>query len=677
MKKRIYWLIGLVGGIIAILIYRYTVLFDSLELMMKDGMFSLRNEPPVITEEGTVPPNPRLNPRIVIIGIDDRALQKFGRWPWPRRVHAKFLSRLVRAKPAAVFFDIFFVEPSPRDDAIFTSTIKWAVRKGIKVYVDYPMDIKPQSTEIKDLQLRLKYLDQKALPAIPGTELMREFNFAIPPLPGYLKSAYGWGMATILQDHDGKYRKLPLFGLFKEKLYPHIIFQLALDYFQVSKENIEIVPGEYVKLKNAKIPVLDEFGDIVDYKVEDITIPVDEECRMDINFVGYPKEFYAQGQYYSYADVFEMDPESFTGKYLFVGAYAQGMAHDIWASPHGNMYGIEFNANAFNTIIQRDFFKQFPLNLNLLLILLISTLVGFIASRLKIWQSGILFVVILISTVIFAYSMFLKNIIVLYFTPIAAVILSFLLSILYRILVEEKEKRFIKARFANYVSPKVVDELLKNPKMLELGGEDRIITVFFSDIRGFTTISEKLGEPQKLVRILNEYLSAMTDIILAYDGTLDKYVGDEIMAFWGAPTYQPDHAYLACKAALAQAMYLYKVLHPKWEREGKPLLRVGMGINTGKMTVGNMGSKRRMDYTLIGDEVNLGARLEGLNKIYGTTIIISESTYEYVKDKVIARELDITRVKGKLKPVRIYELMGLKEEEIKLENLKKIVKPVA
>ncbi len=215
-----------------------------------------------------------------------------------------------------------------------------------------------------------------------------------------------------------------------------------------------------------------------------------------------------------------------------------------------------------------------------------------------------------------------------------------------------------------------IDELKKRQAFaLELGGEDKFITVLFSDVRGFTTISEQLGAPQKLVALLNEYLSAMTKLIFEYNGTLDKYVGDEIMAFWGAPIPQEDHAYRACKSALVQIKYLYGPLHDKWDREKKPKMRIGIGINTGNMTVGNMGSESRMDYTLMGDNVNLGARLEGTNKVYTTSIIISEYTYEQVKDRVITRELDIIKVKGKAKPVRIYELMGLKDEEVVIPDM--------
>jgi adenylate cyclase len=205
--------------------------------------------------------------------------------------------------------------------------------------------------------------------------------------------------------------------------------------------------------------------------------------------------------------------------------------------------------------------------------------------------------------------------------------------------------------FGKYVSPEVVSQMMDNPP--ELGGIDRELTVFFSDIRGFTSLSETLT-PQELVKHLNEYLSAMTDIILDTGGTLDKYVGDEIMCFWGAPLDVPDHARRACQCALLQRKRLAE-LNAAWPEERR--LAIGIGINTGIMTVGNMGSAGRMNYTLMGDNVNLGARLEGTNKVYGTMIIVSEYTYAQVKDEFIFRELDTIRVKGKNRPVVIYELV--------------------
>jgi len=235
--------------------------------------------------------------------------------------------------------------------------------------------------------------------------------------------------------------------------------------------------------------------------------------------------------------------------------------------------------------------------------------------------------------------------------PIFGILLSFLAVIVYRIMTEEKDKRRIRDMFGKYVSPRVVDQILQNPP--ELGGVDKELTVFFSDIRGFTTLSESMT-PQELVNHLNLYLTAMTDVILEYQGTLDKYVGDEIMCFWGAPLPQEDHAMLACKCALRQMQVLVE-LNAGWPKERR--IDIGIGLNSGIMTVGNMGSLGRMNYTLTGDSVNLGARLEGTNKTYLTKIIMSEYTHGLVKDRVIARELDNIRVKGKNRPVLIYELV--------------------
>jgi adenylate cyclase len=205
-----------------------------------------------------------------------------------------------------------------------------------------------------------------------------------------------------------------------------------------------------------------------------------------------------------------------------------------------------------------------------------------------------------------------------------------------------------------------MEEILKDPSRLKLGGEKKNLTVMFSDIRGFTTISEKLS-PQQLVQLLNEYLTAMTDIVFKYDGLLDKYIGDAIMAVWGDAVEQPDHALRGCRTAL-DMMRALSALQEKWQREGWPHVDIGIGLNSGDMVVGNMGSDMRFDYTVMGDNVNLSSRLEGINKEYGTHIVISEFTYERVKEILFCRELDSVRVKGKKLPVKIYELIGDRKE---------------
>ncbi len=221
---------------------------------------------------------------------------------------------------------------------------------------------------------------------------------------------------------------------------------------------------------------------------------------------------------------------------------------------------------------------------------------------------------------------------------------------------ERKDKQMIKDIFGHYVSPSVINELIKDPGKLKLGGEKKNVTIFFSDIRGFTTFSEKMN-PHELVSFINRYMTAMTEIILMNRGLIDKYIGDAIMAFWGAPIDEEKHAHLACSSALMMVRELDE-LNLKLKGEGYEKLRIGIGLNTGDIIVGNMGSEKRFDYTIIGDHVNLGSRLEGLNKVYSTTILISEFTYALVKDDFACRKIDIVRVKGRDSPVSIYELIG-------------------
>jgi adenylate cyclase len=240
--------------------------------------------------------------------------------------------------------------------------------------------------------------------------------------------------------------------------------------------------------------------------------------------------------------------------------------------------------------------------------------------------------------------------------PVLTMMTIYLAITVYRYITEEKEKKKIRGAFQYYLTASVINEMLKDPTKLKLGGDKKDLTVLFSDIRGFTTVSEKLT-PEELVHLLNEYLTAMTDIVFKYDGLLDKYMGDAIMAVYGAPLDQPDHALRACRTALDMLAGL-KELQKKWAEEGRPVLHIGIGINSGDMVVGNMGSQMRFDYTVMGDSVNLGSRLEGINKEYGTSIIISEFTYNAVKDTLLCRELDSVRVKGQKLPVRIYELLG-------------------
>ncbi len=244
--------------------------------------------------------------------------------------------------------------------------------------------------------------------------------------------------------------------------------------------------------------------------------------------------------------------------------------------------------------------------------------------------------------------------------PTMSMFLAFVVVMLYRIVFEQAEQRATRGVMGKYLSPAVMTEVLKDPDALKLGGQKIEMTVLFSDIRGFTSMSEKM-DPQELVHFLNEYLTEMTNIVYENEGVLDKYIGDAVMAFWGAPKAQPNHAELACRTAF-HMMRRLRELRAGWEQRGLPHLDIGVGINTGFMTVGNVGSKSRFDYTIIGDSVNLGSRLEATNKEYGTNIILSEATLLHLNDAFNVRFLDLIAVKGKKEAAPVYELLGPKDD---------------
>jgi len=334
-------------------------------------------------------------------------------------------------------------------------------------------------------------------------------------------------------------------------------------------------------------------------------------------------------------------------------------------TPFSAVYpGVEIHATVIDNILRQNFLihSGWIKFIDVCIIAFVGLIIGFFLPRLKAMAGMALSVTlilafILINTIIFIrYNVWMNMI-----YPLLTMLLCYLGITVYRYVTEEREKKKIRGAFQYYLTASVVNEILKDPSKLKLGGDKKNLSVMFSDIRGFTSISEKLS-PEKLVQLLNEYLTAMTNIVFKYDGLLDKYIGDAIMAVFGAPLDQPDHARRACLTAVEMMTELRR-LQIKWKAEGWPLINIGIGINTGNMVVGNMGSEMRFDYTVMGDSVNLSSRLEGTNKEYGTNIIVSEFTHEVVKDEFFFRELDAVRVKGKKLPVRIFELLGEQKDK--------------
>ncbi|MGD1151643.1 MAG: adenylate/guanylate cyclase domain-containing protein [Syntrophales bacterium] len=627
----------------------------------------------------------------VIAAIDEKSLGELGRWPWPRTTIAGLVNRLKGYGAKAVGFDIVFSEPDQNSSLSAIVDLTKEVKKiGIKdkrvqglldkkrLVSDTDAALAKAIKRAKNVTLgyfflksskEAEHLSEKKIEAageniansryqmIQGETSPDESALvnvtaysAVTNLKLLSNAAENSGYFNAFPDTDGTIRWSPLVMRFQDNYYLPLSMSLLVQYLD----------WPMVTLNMAK------FG-IEGIKIGDINIPTDETGRMLINYLGPGKTF----PHYSIVDIIKgrLPPDTFKDKIVIVGATAIGI-YDLRVTPYSSVYpGVEIHATAIDNILHGNFLHRSSGTslLDICAIVFCGLLIGIVVPRVKAVQGIILSLLVvtsfvLINTFIFSrYNLWLNII-----YPVLTMMTIYLGITVYRYITEEREKKKIRGAFQYYLTASVINEMLKDPSKLKLGGDKKDLTVLFSDIRGFTTISEKMT-PEALVHLLNEYLTEMTNLVFKYDGLLDKYMGDAIMAVFGAPLDQPDHALRACRTALGMMEELKK-LQKKWADEGRPVFDIGIGINSGDMVVGNMGSDMRFDYTVMGDMVNLGSRLEGINKEYGTNIVISEYTYAVVKDALFCRELDSVRVKGKKLPVKIYELLGEKKDTEKWEK---------
>lgn len=568
--------------------------------------------------------------------------------------------------PTAFFFDVFFLD---KKDPVQDNVLIRSLSKNSRVYVDYMLREKEQ-TPYPDQELRLREIMRFAITNIRGnysTNSLLGTKAVDLPIPEITARVSGAGFANPkvdIDDYIRSWRMVVTFpgNRFKNKFFPSAPLILAMAYYKVNPADVSIHFGKHILLRNACIPKYNDLQQLVSYKKQDVRIPIDSEGVMEINYIGPPGTFIMDPEMSSFTYFDQYQPSSLNNNIYLIGLYEQAVQTkdrltDFWPTPQGQMFGIEIIANTLNTIVTRNFLVRVPQAYNNLIVIFLCLFLGLLLPRLSIFKGGVLVLLTLILFIFAGFYLYEYNIIINMILPVLGVFFTYLSTSVYKTFTEESEKKMIRTQFGKFVNKDVVDQLLKDPGSLRLGGERKELTVLFSDIRSFTTISEGM-DAEELVNFLNQYLAAMTSIVLNSDGTLDKYVGDEIMAFWGAPLPNEEHAFFACKAAVEMVETL-RNLNAGWPPNRQ--LRIGIGLNTGQMLVGQVGSESRMDYTVMGDHVNLGARLEGVNKVYGTTVIISEFTYAAVQDRVIARELDLIRVKGKNKPVKIFELLAIKD----------------
>ena len=572
---------------------------------------------------------------IVLLTIDQYSLDVYEKeqglgWPWPRQIYAPVLDFLKAGGAKAVFFDLILSEASTYgidDDRLFAE----AMARAGNVFL--PVFLSAEEREVEAGETRLlekSALDRSRVPG-PAIHALKSVSLPVDVLAA---AAVKVGNVQFVPDGDSVYRRLPLVFRYGGRLLPALPLAMA-DFIS---EGVDL---REVPLDPSGNMILHFFGPRGTYQTLSIGAIINSQARIEEGLEP------------------QVQPREFAGKTVIVGTTAAGLL-DFRPTPFGGVYpGMEILATALDNLVHGDAIHEAPAAVTWVSVLFFALLAGMGTSMLK--KTGHLAALGLFLPALAAAGSLLAartGVWVEFVAPAFAALSAFIVAALLSYGVEGRQRRFIKNAFRYYLSPQVIDRVLDNPALLRLGGERREITAFFSDVAGFTSISEGLS-PEDLVGLLNAYLSEMTDIILDLGGTLDKYEGDAIIAFWNAPLDLPDHALRACRAALRCQRRLAERREDFRRRYGHEV-RMRVGINSGPAVVGNMGSARRFDYTAMGDTMNLASRLEGAGKVYGVSTLVGEETERRVRDEILAREVDVIRVVGKKQPIRVFELLGEK-----------------
>ena len=602
----------------------------------------------------------------VIVDIDDDSLKKLGQWPWPRTLIARLIERLAASGAVAVGFDVIFAEPdrnSPAEYAAAMPELPQAVREALRAlpnndqklaetFARLPVVLPLAFTRQHSPEPSVARKPPVAIQGAIGTDtraFMIGTNFVLSNIAVLQRAAAGTGLITYYPEADGIVRRVPAIYRVGQDVYPSLAVEL-----------IRVATGGGTLLVRAGRDGLESIV-FTGPGGSGIAVPTDRRGRMWVRYSRHdPKRFV------SAADVLEgkVPRAQIEGRLVLVGTSATAL-QDIKSTPlEAQMPGVEVHAQLIENILFKDhifrpfYADAFEFFLAIVLALILAALLPRLgASRTLV--SGLSLAGMVMGG---AWLLFISEGLLFDITfPLATFFLVFLVLTFFNYFREEHQRRAVRTAFGRYLSPALVARLAADPAQLRLGGEMRPMTLLFSDIRGFTGISEKL-DAARLTAFMNRYLTPMTDAILASGGTVDKYIGDAIMAFWNAPLDDPRHAAHACDAALAM-MDRLRALNVELAREAETTgqgaipIAIGIGINSAVCCVGNMGSQQRFDYSVLGDGVNLAARLEGQTKTYTMPIILGEDTAALAPEYALL-EVDLVRVKGKTKPVRVYALMG-------------------
>jgi len=625
---------------------------------------------------------------VVIIDIEQQSTLPveeggLGRYyNWPQAYHGQLIDVVTSGEPAALLFDIIFdpentfnfdlvnalsSDNTPNDEYLADVTnqfllsnnptrMVYSTYESQKTYhalvfeeedtliFIYKMDSEPEGYDRPDHLIQIPDDQAKRLPK--ADRLGNTY-------PDLLQASVRTGSANFPQDDDGIIRRSPTAIWFEgaNHVYPSLTMAGAMDILGVPNDGLDYDFDRLI------LTMRDTSGVVVR------EIPIDEKGRMYVNYYGYYKTFYYLPYMYC-MDPEMLDPSYWKGKVAIVGASLPGLM-DLRNTPVQETFaGVEIHANVIHSILQNEFVSTTDANTNLWSIIILCVLLGVVVSI----PSKPLYtlpvpLVAIVAWIIFTYNEFLTGLVMWEIVrPAISMGSTYLGIFLYNFLIVEKDKRFLKDTFGAYISPELIDQMFDAKEEPSLGGEEGYHTAFFTDIQSFSGFSEKLSASD-LVELLNDYLTEMTDILLDNKGTLDKYIGDAIVAFYGAPAPVNDHEYWACLTAVKMQERLAE-LREKWQNEGDRWPKIvhhmqnRIGINTGPMVTGNMGSTMRMNYTMMGDTVNLAARLEASAKQYGVYIQVAEESYKTCKDKFIWRDLDFVIVMGKTEPAQVFELIA-------------------
>jgi adenylate cyclase len=585
--------------------------------------------------------------RIKIILLNQNSLDWAKRengwpWPWPREAYIPIIDFCRRNGVKALAFDVLFTEPSVwgvEDDRRFGQALarcpgfigSFSLSQTEGSDREWPPNAAKPGFRIEGLDLWLAVNKAHNLGYSRTT-------FPIPEIAGQAKM-----LANVHDnpDPDGIYRYVMLFSLFDGRIIP----SLALGaYLQANPGAAGRIEGHALSIGNRVIPIDQRGKVILNYRGPSgthQTVSAAAVIQSELNLQAGEKPTIT-------------DTGSFRDAFVFFGFSAPGL-YDLRPAPVSGIYpGVEIHATVLDNLLSGDFIRLLPRLPVAALVLVMTLLAGLMTSRVSsLWKSALVYTVFILLPVLFSLAAYRFHIWLPVVVQEAGIAFTLIGSGLIYYTTEGRQKRFIKNAFKQYLSPDVIEELIRNPERLKLGGERRELSIFFSDLEGFTGISEGL-EPEALTALLNEYLSAMTDIIQEEGGTVDKFEGDAIIAFWNAPLPQPDHARRCVRSAIRCQEKLAEMRPAFRERIGKDL-KMRIGINTGPAVVGNLGSRTRFDYTMLGDAVNLAARLEGINKQFGTYTIVSESSFAQLEGIFPCRELSRVAVVGRKEPVRIFE----------------------